>query len=305
MAVMGLWADGRALAASLVAFSWPVYAGVIALTLVNYVLRFGKWHYFLSCLGHRPPLKDSAIVFTAGMSMSVTPGKVGELLKAVLLEERTGIPATDTATVVIGERATDFLALVLLSASGAFGSGYGVLVLSIALGGTLAFIVVASSDRLSRGAVQIVARLPLGAKIAPKLEQMRGAMAALVRPGPLLVTTLLGVCSWGCECIGYNLVLYGLPDTVPNLGHATFVYAFATVFGAVTMLPGGLGATEGSLVGLSHRVFGLASTPSAATAAALLIRFATLWLGVVIGLVAIVLGRAGGRLRSAGASRKP
>src|SRR5207244_1445227 len=76
-------------------------------------------------------------------------------------------------------------------------------------------------------------------------------------------------------------------DAHSTIGSATFIYAFATIFGAVTMLPGGLGATEGSLIGLTYTVFGLASTRAAATAAAMLIRFCTLWLAVFVGLAAL------------------
>ncbi|MFT7623172.1 MAG: uncharacterized membrane protein YbhN (UPF0104 family), partial [Myxococcota bacterium] len=95
------------------------------------------------------------------------------------------------------------------------------------------------------------------------------------------------------ECVGFYLVLGGVAGGTPDLGGATFVYAFATIFGAVTMLPGGLGATEGSLIGLSL-AFGLAATRVAATAGAMIIRFCTLWFAVVVGLCALVVLRAGG-----------
>jgi len=59
----------------------------------------------------------------------------------------------------------------------------------------------------------------------------------------------------------------------------------STVLGALAATPGGLGATEASLVALSQRLLGVAAAP--ATAAALLVRFATLWFGVAIGLVSL------------------
>ncbi|MFT5434595.1 MAG: hypothetical protein ACI9OJ_005309, partial [Myxococcota bacterium] len=113
------------------------------------------------------------------------------------------------------------------------------------------------------------------------------AMARLLRPAPLIGTTLLSAAAWFCECVGFYLVLHGIEGGNPDLGTCTFVYAFATIFGAVTMLPGGLGATEGSLIGMSYKLFGLAATRSGATAGALLIRFCTLWFGVFVGLIAL------------------
>jgi uncharacterized protein (TIRG00374 family) len=63
---------------------------------------------------------------------------------------------------------------------------------------------------------------------------------------------------------------------------AVFIFAFSSIIGALTMLPGGLGTAEGSIVGLTVM---LGVDISQATAATLIIRFSTLWFGVIIGLV--------------------
>ena len=67
----------------------------------------------------------------------------------------------------------------------------------------------------------------------------------------------------------------------------TFVYAFASLAGAVSMLPGGLGVAEGSLTGL---LAGLGTPLPEAAAATLLVRAATLWLAVAIGVVTLLVG---------------
>jgi uncharacterized protein (TIRG00374 family) len=55
------------------------------------------------------------------------------------------------------------------------------------------------------------------------------------------------------------------------------------VIGAVSALPGGLGAFEASAAGMLTLLLDIpASTAAAAT---LLIRFATLWFGVTLGLI--------------------
>jgi uncharacterized protein (TIRG00374 family) len=62
-----------------------------------------------------------------------------------------------------------------------------------------------------------------------------------------------------------------------------FVLAFSTVVGAVSALPGGLGAADASIAGMLVLLLGLSA--GTAAAATLLIRFATLWFAVIIGLV--------------------
>ena len=293
LVALGIYADARALAASLSTFQWPLLFVALGLTLLNYFLRFLKWHFYLHTLGERVDWVSSALVFLGGLSMAVTPGKFGELLKALLLKERSGVPATKTASVVVSERLTDFLALIFLAAGGVLGSAHGTTVLGVAVGGSVVFLACVSSERLSMWVIGVIAKFPLGDKIAPKLEEIYRAMAQLVRPIPLIGTTALSVAAWFCECVGFHIILTGLTGTSSTLGDATFIYAFATIFGAVTMLPGGLGVTEGSLIGLLMS-FGLATARETATAGALLIRFCTLWFAVIVGLVALTaLRRAG------------
>ena len=63
---------------------------------------------------------------------------------------------------------------------------------------------------------------------------------------------------------------------------SSFVYSIAIIFGAITLLPGGIGTTEGSLTyllslqGISQYI-ALSST--------ILIRIVTLWFSVFIGFI--------------------
>lgn len=87
------------------------------------------------------------------------------------------------------------------------------------------------------------------------------------------------------EGIGFYLILVGLgiPPSAEALSIAVFVLAFSTVVGAVTALPGGLGAAEASTSAMFILFMGIATDTAAA--ATLLIRFATLWFRTGIGLV--------------------
>ena len=65
-------------------------------------------------------------------------------------------------------------------------------------------------------------------------------------------------------------------------GIAVFVYAIAMLAGALSFMPGGLGGAEAAMVALL--VWGGASSPEA-VAATVLIRLATLWFAVVLGVL--------------------
>jgi uncharacterized protein (TIRG00374 family) len=87
------------------------------------------------------------------------------------------------------------------------------------------------------------------------------------------------------EC-RYFLLIRELGST-SKLSAAVFIYAFSTLAGAVSFLPGGLGGSEASMILLLR----LSSVPlPVAVAAILLIRLTTLWYAVAIGIVALLLG---------------
>jgi uncharacterized protein (TIRG00374 family) len=67
---------------------------------------------------------------------------------------------------------------------------------------------------------------------------------------------------------------------------ATFMYSFSTIVGAVSMLPGGLGSTETSLTGLAQLVH---VGKSVAVASTFIIRAATLWYAVLVGIAVTFL----------------
>jgi uncharacterized protein (TIRG00374 family) len=193
---------------------------------------------------------------------------------------------TQTIPALVTERLTDGIAVLVLAAisvSTYAGDKAQYVFVPIAL--TAAGLAVLSSESLSYRILGPMTRLPgvLG-KIGNTLSGMYAAMRVCVAPVPLILTVVVSIIAWGGECIGYWLVLIGFGAT-PTLGVSTFLYAFATVTGGAS--PGGLGVADGVLVELPKTlVAGL--DPGSALASALLIRLATLWLGVVIGAVALL-----------------
>ena len=73
---------------------------------------------------------------------------------------------------------------------------------------------------------------------------------------------------------------------------ATFAYAASTLAGAMAMMPGGLGVTEVGMTALLQTLGGPSMHPAVATATTMLVRIATLWFAVAIGLLALALHRA-------------
>ncbi len=286
-----LYGDWQALSRTLADFPWAWLPAVLGLTLANYVGRLLKWYWYLRLIQVPIPFGSSARVFGVGMLMVMTPGKVGEFLKSYMVRNVTGTPMAVTAPVVLAERMTDGLAMLILSGVGllAFQDPTTRWIALLALG-TLSLGILAIQVRpLALGLLALGRRMPLVRRFADSLADFYESSYRLFRPRNLAVAVGIGVVSWLCEGLAYYLVLrgIGLPGSPEAVLAAVFIFSISTVVGAMVATPGGLGGTEGSLVALSTQLLELGRTP--ATAAALLVRFATLWFGVLVGLICLAL----------------
>lgn len=292
LAILG---DFRKMLEVLTSFNWFLLVPILLLTLTNYVLRFLKWHYYLKVVGHgaeKTPAFDSGVIFISGLSMAMTPGKVGELLKPFLVRQVTGTPVTVTAPIIVAERVSDGIAMLILASTGVafFQQPILRLTLLVILLAALALLVIIQWRSVALWLIHLGGRVPFFSSRLQHLLNLYESSYRLFSPKSSLVGVGLGILGWACECSAFFLVMLGLGfnASLEMLIKCTFILASSTLIGSVSLLPGGLGAADGSIDGLLHVAF---SNISAATssAATLLIRFSTLWFGVTLGLATLLI----------------
>jgi len=290
--VLALVGDLRQVSQQVLNFRWSLFPLVLCLTLFNYTLRFFKWHLYTKQIGVSDlPYKESARMFVAGFPLAVTPGKVGEAMKGVWLNRATGVAIALGVSVVVAERLSDGLAVMLLASAGVIAYPQYWPAFAVILGILLAVVVISQIRPLALWLLGIGERLPVLRRFSSSLHHFYEGSYSLFRPGMLLAAMSLGMVSWLGEGIGMYLILLGLgvPPGWQALSIAIFTLSFSIVIGAASTLPGGLGASEASIAGMLALLLGLSADVSAA--ATLLIRFATLWFGVALGLVVWAFSR--------------
>lgn len=289
--VLVLWSDIRAVQSALQAFPWQWLPLVLGLALINYGVRVLRWHWWLALVGVQISRWDSARVFGVGSLMVMTPGKVGELLKAYMVKNINAAPMSVTAPIIVAERIIDGIAMLILASIGliAFPEPRAQLVSVTLLIAFVAGIIVIQIRPLALRVLAVTHRIPLIRKFSDQLYTIYDSSYLLFRPGPLTWALLCGLVAWGTSGLAFGVVLvgFGAPLNWQSFFMAVFIFNISTVIGAVVALPGGLGGFEGSAVFWVVRLFGMST--ATATAAALIIRFCTLWLGVGIGFVSFLL----------------
>ena len=282
--------DVRHLGDRLGGFGWWAFGAALGLALANYTLRFARWQLYLARQEVHVPIGSSALVFGAGLSLSITPAKLGELVKSYLLRELHDVPATLTAPIVVTERVTDLIALLVVAIVGV--SVYGIAPLFVTIAGVLVVIglVLLAWTRPTLALIDFATKPERLRRLRDPLRETLGHLAALCRPAILAPATLIAIPAWGCECLGFGLICNAFPGAHVDYGLAAVIYAATTIAGALSFLPGGLGVTEGAMT--LALVDGAAHLDRAsAVAATLLVRLATLWFAVLIGVVLLAVAR--------------
>lgn len=277
-----IYADIDKVIDALSKFSLFLIPVILGLVFANYIFRFFKWHYYLGLIEVKIGVGESFLIFLSGFMLSVTPGKMGEVLKSFLLKERIGVSVSKTAPVIFAERVTDMTALIIIALAGALSFNYG---REFAIGALIVFtimITIISNRGLALPLVHILGRVGFLKRFLPHFIELYESAYTLLKPKPMVLMTLFSLISWFFECYAYYLILNELTVDV-SLFRASFYYSFATVAGALSFLPGGLGATDALF---TLFIQSLNKPEAIAVSSTILIRVATLWFAVIVGLVA-------------------
>ena len=91
---------------------WWAVVVAAGLSLLNYALRIQRWRLYLQHLGHRLAWRFCALSYMAGFAFTLSPGKVGEMVRA---RYYTQVPLNDITAAFSAERLMDLIAIMLLA----------------------------------------------------------------------------------------------------------------------------------------------------------------------------------------------
>jgi glycosyltransferase 2 family protein len=271
------WGEIRSQIAKLA--GWQIVA-LLALSLVNYLLRGLRWHLFAHRLGLGTSLAADYRHYLGGFALSVTPGRLGELVRMRWIGRETGLPFETSALLMLLDRASDLASTGLLlgvalsvSASGiAFGLPATVLSLMVAA--------IVTRPALLKGLAAVGYRVTgRFGRLFARLRRAADALAVFSSPGLMALAGALGLVGWFAEGYAFHLLLAWMGADI-SVAKAVAIFIFAGFAGGLTGAPGGVGGAEATMVALlALEGVGLeVSVPATA-----IIRVTTLWFAILIG----------------------
>lgn len=83
--VMMTLSNWEVFVATVYALPGLLWVQLIALSLISYLFRFARWHYFIVALGYKLSILRNLEIYIAAFALTLTPGKVGEMIRSVYL----------------------------------------------------------------------------------------------------------------------------------------------------------------------------------------------------------------------------
>ena len=257
---------------------------LLGFSLLSYVIRYLRWHWLLWRAGSRTAVPAGFLAYLSGFALTATPGKVGELLRIRYLS-RQGVPPWKVLAAFVYERGVDLVAVLLLATLAITRAdifGFVLVFVTILL---LALVFFAHKPTLLTRLAVLLRHYRLK-RLSRTTCVFRDGLAGSrkwMNPPDMLISLFLGLVAWGITAFSFTWLLGTLGGRVPFLSSLA-IYPLAMLAGAASMVPGGVGSTEVTIVAL----LSLFEIPlGIATLAAVGIRFASIWFAVLCGFIAM------------------
>ena len=253
---------------------------LIALGLFStgYFLRSFRWIAMIRCMKIKIPILKNIIIYFTGYAFSLTPGKIGEGVRSKYLKDDFQVPITKSFPTVLSERYYDVIGvLAIIFVTSGLDTQNFIIYLSIAL---IVFFYFAVKKKNAEKLLLPLSKIKRISGLCNGLIELIDTLEILLKPKIFFQVTILTIFSWAFEAIGAYFVFQSFGIDLGVL-KASFLYVTTSFIGAASFLPGGVGGTEGSLLGL---LLLEGFEYSDILGSVLVIRFFALWYVIMIGI---------------------
>ena len=279
--------DPRAVIATIGHLDVLALVPILLLVLLFYALQGLRWHLLLRSIGARARHSDSQLINLAGQAVTaVLP--LGDLTRALMASKRTGVTFGSAAATVTVQELTFMLLVVAAAAPGLDRLPYGHLWMAVVLAGLASIAAILTLPRCFAVARRPIAAIPLTRRFLADIDALQRDVRRLLARPAVLAGSLLDLGRVIAATAALFLTLRALHINTLTWWDVALVLAVSFVGGALSFLPGGVGANEASVVGV---LILLGVNPAAAAAVAILQRLELTAVPAVAGMVSYAVLR--------------
>ena len=259
----------------------PLILFFVTLSLIPLFIR---WHFLLRNSNIHIPIKNSFLIFLSGGAISITPGQIGDLLKSQIMKKKFNIPRTDTTAVIISEKIYDLTAAIIASIIGIIilGMEIHLTLIAVSILAIIFFLIYYKPAFIFF--LEQIKKIKFISKYTQNLSDSYDTLRKSTSAKTASISIPLSITYWLIISIAVYYTFLAFDVNILNYLDILFIYVLSVLFGAISFVPGGIGVTEGTIVGLLT-INGI--DVSTALILSVMARIMTLWSPACIGFICL------------------
>jgi len=255
---------------------------VLPIEICAFFVRSIRQKVLLDAIEVKIPFISNFKIFIAGLSMTITPGGSGEIIKSHFLKKNFNYSNSKTLPLVFVERFHDFLAvntIIILSLFFFYLWQSVVLVTVSSIFLIIIYLIMRKKILLEKLLIKMK-NIKFISKLIPSIEFSESLVLLTSWKTTVKVWTI-SVASWLIEVISayYVFKSFGIDLHIIQVGQIVYT---SILIGALSFLPGGIGITEGSIIAfMVEKGYEL----SVVSAMVLMLRIVTIWFATAVGFI--------------------
>jgi len=256
---------------------------VIGLYLSGIFISGIRQQSLFKTIGITIPIKKSILLFMAGLSMEVTPAGSGKLIKSYYLKKKFGYGISKSFPVFIIERFYDLLALTTIILLTLFFVQFieVAIIVSLVISLLLIIYITINSKSFFKFAVKLLEKIPFVKKFILPIEESQEIFKILTSKNTLIKNWGLSTFAFSNYALAIFFIFIGFKINY-DIIFTTFITFSSLLFGALSLIPAGVGVTEVSLVGF---LINEGVNLSLATSIMIMIRLTSIWFFTLVGFI--------------------
>ena len=255
---------------------------ILLLAPLSWIIVFFRWHFLLKNSNIIIPKKENFKIYMAGFAMSVTPGKVGELIKSQFLKSKYGVSRKNTLPIIISEYFYHMVGVLAVSILGVYYFEFSLYVIILTSALIITTLTIISSETFFKKFVNLISKRNFLKKYVSPISDSHIIFKKSTRGKIFIISSGLSIAFWLTEVLIVYFVFLSFNILNFEFFKITAIYTTSLILGMLSFLPMGVGVVEGSLAGfLNYEGIDI----SIALTLVILIRIFTRWYGVIVGLI--------------------
>ena len=278
------YSDFQEFSVNISQFEFSYLPIILAFVLLGIIIRGTRQQLLYKQIEVFISFKTGILLYISGLSMIVTPGGSGELIKSYYLKKNFGYPLAKTFPVVIMERLLDLAGISgVLLIVGLLLDNYNIILSMLILLSIVSLIFVSGKkEKLFNFLLSILEKIPILKKQATSFSESYQVFGELTSSKIMTKTLGLSFFVWMTDAIMIYFIFIGFNLNF-DIIFSTFSMYGSLLLGVLTMVPAGVGVTEVSFVEILK---GEGVDTAVSTSLVILFRLVTIWFLTALGFCA-------------------